>query len=301
MDGLLLIVTFFLAFWLGRKSVTTVSDVREQRPFPPPAPPVAWTREHTIRRVLKELRRSPFTDIVSPEERGALVSRYYGMLADIDAEQAPPAITPAPQPAATLDAGMEERLALARSFAEKLRQEATRPSPGPAPTQIERAPIPVSVPMQIERKPAPVTSPAPITPPKPAPRPPRQLPRFEPKLDPAVMLLYLGALLVVAAGLIYASYAWSDLGPWQKLGLLMGATAAFIATGLLLWRKPRVTQAGETFLAVGAHLAWWTGDGALAGDAVERALRVDPGHRLAALIGSACEQGIPPRTLAVPA
>jgi hypothetical protein len=54
-------------------------------------------------------------------------------------------------------------------------------------------------------------------------------------------------------------------------------------------------------LTIGAHLAWWTGDGALAGDAVDRALRVDPGHRLAGLLARMCEHGIPPRTLALPA
>jgi hypothetical protein len=54
-------------------------------------------------------------------------------------------------------------------------------------------------------------------------------------------------------------------------------------------------------LTIGAHLAWWTGDGALAGDAVDRALRVDPGHTLAGLLARMCEHGIPPRTLALPA
>ncbi len=56
-----------------------------------------------------------------------------------------------------------------------------------------------------------------------------------------------------------------------------------------------------SMLAVAAHLSWWTGDGALAGDAVERALRVDPGHRLGRLLARVCEQGIPPRSLPLPA
>ncbi len=60
-------------------------------------------------------------------------------------------------------------------------------------------------------------------------------------------------------------------------------------------------QAVASMLAIGGHLAWWTGDGALAGDALERALRVDPGHTLAGLLLRVCEQGIPPRTLALPA
>jgi hypothetical protein len=60
-------------------------------------------------------------------------------------------------------------------------------------------------------------------------------------------------------------------------------------------------QAVASMLTIGAHLAWWTGDGALAGDAVDRALRVDPGHTLAGLLARMCEHGIPPRTLALPA
>lgn len=59
--------------------------------------------------------------------------------------------------------------------------------------------------------------------------------------------------------------------------------------------------ATASMLTVGAHLAWWSGDGALAGDALDRALRIDPTHRLAALLAGVCEQGIPPRPLALPA
>jgi hypothetical protein len=68
------------------------------------------------------------------------------------------------------------------------------------------------------------------------------------------MLLYVGGLLVVAAGLIYASYSWSTMGPWQKLGLLFAATIAFIVIGSVLLRHERVRQAGETYIAIGAML-----------------------------------------------
>src|SRR5687768_8883649 len=113
MDGLLLIVTFFLAFWLGRESIRSVPGKREQLPIPPAKPPVAWTREQAIRQVLRELRRPPFTDIVSEEERIALVSRYYGMLADIDEHNAPAQLLPAPQSHPGTSTRMEERVAFA--------------------------------------------------------------------------------------------------------------------------------------------------------------------------------------------
>jgi hypothetical protein len=48
---------------------------------------------------------------------------------------------------------------------------------------------------------------------------------------------------------------------------------------------------GLTLLAV---LAWWEGDGARAGVLVDRALAVDPGHRLAVLVDQALRAGMPP-------
>jgi hypothetical protein len=83
-------------------------------------------------------------------------------------------------------------------------------------------------------------------------------------LDPAVLMLYLGAFLVVAAGIVYASYNWADLGSWQKLGLLGAATVAFGITGWVLLGNERVRQAAETFVAISALLvpanaiAGWT-------------------------------------------
>jgi hypothetical protein len=73
-------------------------------------------------------------------------------------------------------------------------------------------------------------------------------------LDPAVLMLYLGAFLVVAAGIVYASYNWADLGSWQKLGLLGAATLAFGVTGWVLLGNERVRQAAETFVAISALL-----------------------------------------------
>jgi hypothetical protein len=43
-----------------------------------------------------------------------------------------------------------------------------------------------------------------------------------------------------------------------------------------------------------AFAAWLSGDGALAWCAVERALRADPDHTLARLVGRALEGAVPP-------
>jgi hypothetical protein len=103
---------------------------------------------------------------------------------------------------------------------------------------------------------------------------PREEPFREPvthgrELDPAVMLLYVGALLVVAAAVIYAAYNWSDLSAWQKLGGLVAATLAFIAAGIGFRRNDRLAPAADTFLTIGALLvptiavaAWQVLDGA---------------------------------------
>ena len=86
------------------------------------------------------------------------------------------------------------------------------------------------------------------------PLPRERIPSERVEWDPAVLMLYLGAFLVVAAGLVYASYNWADLGSWQKLALLGTATLAFAGTGWGLLGNTRVRQAAETFVAIGALL-----------------------------------------------
>lgn len=78
--------------------------------------------------------------------------------------------------------------------------------------------------------------------------------RSRPEWDPAVLMLYLGAFLVVAAGLVYASYNWGELGAGQKLGFLAAATVAFAGTGVALLGNQRLRPAAETFVVIGALL-----------------------------------------------
>lgn len=118
-------------------------------------------------------------------------------------------------------------------------------------------------------------------------------------LDSAVILLYLGTLLIVAAGIIFATYNWGSLGAWQKLGLLIGATVAFLAAGMGARRFPRLEQAAEAYLLIGALLipaniiaAWSVFDtardrpalplllGAIAMAVVYTIFSVDPGGAL---------------------
>jgi transposase len=51
-------------------------------------------------------------------------------------------------------------------------------------------------------------------------------------------------------------------------------------------------------LTVLANLAWWQGDGALARTALERALVVEPGYRLARLLDRLVDLAIRPRATA---
>lgn len=89
---------------------------------------------------------------------------------------------------------------------------------------------------------------------------PKSRPRPEVKsrkpmqLDPALVLLYLGAFLIVAAGLIYASFNWEQLAGGQKLVLLAAATVAFVVAGVVLLANTRLRPAAETFIGIGALL-----------------------------------------------
>ncbi len=134
------------------------------------------------------------------------------------------------------------------------------------------APVAAASPMS---PPVPVPHETPAGPPRPRPalpaapsvgrssprailRPPRPKLRLGPPpwqtWDSAVILLYLGAFLIVAAGLVYASYNWGQLAGWQRVGLLAAATGAFIAGGLALLPMRRVRPAAETFVGIGALL-----------------------------------------------
>ena len=117
----------------------------------------------------------------------------------------------------------------------------------PAGTVPENTPVVSSNPSS----PAPAHA-LPLTPPR-APRR-AMVETVRASWDPAVLLLYMGALLVVIAGLIFASYSWGTWGGWQKLGMLIGATAAFLVVGFGLQQFERIRPAARTFVTIGGLL-----------------------------------------------
>jgi hypothetical protein len=86
---------------------------------------------------------------------------------------------------------------------------------------------------------------------------------------------------------------WADWDDWE----------AAATPRLLLARLEevcRLTPAAHAapLLSVVASLAWWVGDGARAGVAVDRALELEPDHRLSQLVRESLDHGIRPRRCA---
>lgn len=74
--------------------------------------------------------------------------------------------------------------------------------------------------------------------------------------------------------------------PEETVGPARAALEAVVA------HVPRRRQVAP--LALLGFVAWWRGDGGLAGDRVRAALALDPGYRLAGLLNSALMAGLPP-------
>ena len=53
-------------------------------------------------------------------------------------------------------------------------------------------------------------------------------------------------------------------------------------------------ELSPSLLAIIALVAWWTGDGTIAGTCLERALEVDPHHRLSDLLLRLLSEGLRP-------
>ena len=68
------------------------------------------------------------------------------------------------------------------------------------------------------------------------------------------LLLYLGALLVVVAALIFVNVSGQQISDSVRLALMIVGTLGFLGGGLVCHRIPRVEEAGRTFLIVGALL-----------------------------------------------
>lgn len=68
------------------------------------------------------------------------------------------------------------------------------------------------------------------------------------------LLLYLGAFLIVASALTYVSFQWGNLSGTTKALLITLLTTAFFVFGLWFYKKPKIKEAGATFIAISALL-----------------------------------------------
>ncbi len=190
---------------------------------------LAWGRQQTTRRstpaqdnhawLAQQVDREPLRSILSDDQR-AQIREIYGQ-----------GLSPAePAPVATGEV------------------RPTTAADQPQLPEIEPVPYLTDAPSSSERIASPLAPP--IEPPR-AARPPK--PVRDP-LDPAALLLYAGAFLIAAAGVVYSAYNWADLAAWQKLGMLGLLTLAFGGIGWFLLANKRLRQAGETFTAIAAML-----------------------------------------------
>ncbi|MCC6628563.1 MAG: hypothetical protein IT340_14325 [Chloroflexi bacterium] len=89
-------------------------------------------------------------------------------------------------------------------------------------------------------------------PPMPRPLAPPATPRVP--VEPAVILLWLGAFLVTIASLIFVAYNWAVMSGPVKTALMAGLAVGFLAAGLVTGRRASLKPASLTFYAIGATL-----------------------------------------------
>ncbi|MEK7863279.1 MAG: hypothetical protein AAB295_08450, partial [Chloroflexota bacterium] len=149
-----------------------------------------------------------------------------------------------------IDEATAERLRRHHRGALGLRADAARtitPAPARAPA-FARAPEPSA------------NDAAPYASDVPPPAPPRTLAPepagpglFSPESAPS-LLLYVGAFLIVVAALIFVNVSGRQVSGAVRLALLVFGTFGFLGVGLICHGRPRVREAGRTFLGIGALL-----------------------------------------------
>jgi len=115
--------------------------------------------------------------------------------------------------------------------------------------ELRRSQLQVSIPAEPER--APQSRPVQLATPREPAAPQPVVPGWMVEQQ-ANLLLYLGAFLTVIAALVFVNYSSGTIPGAAKMALLSAYTLAFVATGVLCARFPRVRQAGVVFFAVGA-------------------------------------------------
>ncbi|QKE84445.1 DUF4192 domain-containing protein [Arthrobacter sp. NEB 688] len=89
---------------------------------------------------------------------------------------------------------------------------------------------------------------------------------------------------------------WAGMGSWRHPGRGAEGRHALLERLLALARSVPDDRPDDVaaVCTTAAQLAWQVGDGAVARAALERALRVEPGYRLAQLLGRVVEHGLRP-------
>ncbi|MGY1680414.1 SCO7613 C-terminal domain-containing membrane protein [Geodermatophilus sp. SYSU D01176] len=149
-----------------------------------------------------------------------------------------PAVGEAARVVARIGATIDELVRDRDRLLATLRTATVAPPPAPAPSAAPPAPV-LRVPAPTPPPPAAAPTPPPLFPTPPG-RPPR-------RVSPQQVLLGLGALLVVAAGLAFVAVAWTRLGLVFQSAVMATVTAT--ACGVSAWTARRGLRATEEALA----------------------------------------------------
>ncbi len=68
------------------------------------------------------------------------------------------------------------------------------------------------------------------------------------------MLLYLGAFLIISSAAIFVAFQWETIAGITKAMLLTLVTLAFFMSGYWFYQRPKIKQAGITFIAIASIL-----------------------------------------------
>src|SRR5690606_17016074 len=200
------------------------------------------SQDERIRWLLWQMQRTPMATTLTTEQRIQLTQEYAGRLQDTELLRALAASLPGPEADAVRAAHPE--IFDQRPVVPATPSEAATGPEMPAPVSppvgaVAHAPV-QEIPAAELDVPARLDDDEPVT--------------HGREMDQSVMLLYVGALMVVAAGVYYAACNWADFTAWQKLGALAAATLALIAAGFGVRRNNRLEPAADTFLSIGAML-----------------------------------------------
>lgn len=80
--------------------------------------------------------------------------------------------------------------------------------------------------------------------------------REKKKINVVNVVLSVGVLLVLLAGLVFATTTWQRLSDWLRLGLLVGQTLVFFGASLLAERRFKLRNTGMAFYLLGCSFCF---------------------------------------------